>query len=151
MNHDRQNSSKDQENTGEGAKLIAFMLQQTLKEIPVNFDSNMVIDKTDPNLDIIIVHGDKPIDKNPGQSFALNYGDSSKFTYIAVGHNHTREQKKSDDGMKFRKEGFPAFCPADKYSKTFAHGNLPGVKIIITGENGLPIITDIPLKYDSPS
>jgi hypothetical protein len=148
MNHDRQTSSKDQENTGEGAKLIAFMLQQTLNGIPVNFSPTMIVDNLDPKLTVISIHGDKPVDKSSGQSFALNYGDSSKFTYIAMGHNHTRELKKTDDGFKYRKEGFPAFCPADNYSKTFAHGSLPGIKILVADKNGLPIVTDIPLKYD---
>lgn len=147
-NHGRIQSSKDQENTAEGEKLISFMLSQTLSGIPVNFDSNMIIDDSDPKLTFVSIHGDKPIDKGSGQSFALNYGDSSKFTYIAMGHNHTRELKKSDDGLKFRKEGFPAFCPADNYSKTFAHGSLPGFKMVHVDDLGMPIVSDISLKYN---
>ena len=147
-NHDRLQSSRDQENTGEGAKLIGFMLQESFKNIPVTFDSYRIVDDTDPHMTVILLHGDKPVDKSSGESIAWTHGNSSKFNYIATAHMHSRKQNPKDDGLKFRKEALPAFCPMDTYSKTVAHGSLPGIKLITTTEDKLPVIIDMPLHYD---
>ena len=148
-NHDRLQSAKDQENTGEGAKLIAFMLDETLVSTPVNFDSYRIIDDEDPNMTVITLHGDKPVDKEPGQSIAWTFGNPSKFNYILTAHMHSRKQNPKDDGLTFRKEALPAFCPLDTYGKTVAHGSLPGFKLISAGKNKLPLVVDIPLHYDN--
>ena len=117
--------------------------------VTITFDSYRIVDDRDPNLTIIMLHGDKPVDKESGQSIAWEYGNPAKFNYIAIAHMHSRKQFPKDDGLKFRKESFPAFCPADTYSKTVAHGSLPGYKIVkATSKNGLPMVLDIPLKYD---
>ena len=147
-NHDRLQSAKDQENTGEGAKLLAFMLDQSLVDIPVNFDSFRIVDDEDPDMTVILLHGDKPVDKESGQSIAWAYGNSNKFNYIATAHMHSRKQNPKDDGLRFRKEALPAFCPLDDYSKTVAHGSMPGIKLVSTDDDGLPITLDIPLHYE---
>jgi hypothetical protein len=147
LNHDRLESAKDQENTGEGAKLIAFMLQETLKHVPVTFNSYRIIDDTDPKLTIILLHGDKSIDKDSAQSIAWNYGNSSKFNYIMTAHMHSRKLNPKEDGLTYRKEALPAFCPIDTYGQTVANGSLPGVKIIHSSEDGLPIVLDLPIYY----
>jgi len=149
-NHGRMQSAKDQENTAEAEKLIAFMLDESLDNVNIIFDPYRIVDNEDPNMTIIVLHGDKPIDRASGQSIAWEYGDSSKFNFIGVAHMHSRKQNPKDDGLRFRKESFPAFCPADTYSKTVAHSSMPGYKIITTtNEDKLPIITDIPLYYDA--
>jgi hypothetical protein len=148
-NHDRMSSSHDEENTGEGAKLIAFMLKETLNTVNVNFNSYRTIDDTDPNITVILLHGDKPVDRESGQSIAWTHGNPKKFNYIMTAHMHSRKQNPKDDGLNFRKEALPAFCPMDTYSQTVAHGSLPGVKMLLTGENKLPITFDIPLRYDN--
>ena len=148
-NHDRISSNRSEENTGEGAKLIAFMLQETLEDIPVNFDSFRIVDNEDPKMTVILLHGDKPVDKEPGQSIAWTYGNPDKFNYIMTAHMHSRKQMPKDDGLTFRKEALPAFCPSDNYAKTVAHGSLPGFKLVSAGSNKLPLVMDIPLHYDA--
>jgi len=147
-NHDRLASNKAEDSTAEGAKLIAYMLDETFTNITIEFDPYRIVDNTDPALTIITLHGDKPIDKASGQSIAWEYGDSSKFNYIAVAHMHSRRQNPTDDGLRFRKESFPAFCPSDTYSKTVAHGSMPGFKIVYVDQGKAPTILDIPLTYD---
>lgn len=148
-NHDRLSSNSAEENTGEGAKLIAFMIKESLGDIPVNFDSYRIVDDVDPKMTIILLHGDKPIDKSSGESIAWTYGNSSKFNYIMTAHMHSRKQNPKDDGLNFRKEALTSFCPMDTYSKTVAHGSLPGVKLISINKDNLPLVLDIPLHYDN--
>ena len=145
-NHDRLQNDKKAEDTAEGAKIIAYMLNETLS-IPVAFDPGMVISDVDPNLRVIIMHGDYPIDKADGQRVAWEYGDSNKFNYILTAHTHSRQQKPNDDGLKFRKETLPAFCPSDDYAKKVAHASAPGYKIALFTDGGLRT-TDIMLDYD---
>jgi len=148
MNHDRIQSSKNQEDTGEGAKLIAYMLEMTLPTINIKFDPGMIVDDEDPFLTIITMHGDYPADKLSGQSIAWEYGDSMKFNYIVTGHMHSRKQNPKEDGLRFRKIAMPAFCPSDNYAKTVAHASLPGIQIVEATHDGLPIVTDYPLYYE---
>ena len=148
-------SNRSEENTAEAEKLIAFMLKESIgvryserELVSINFDSYRIVDDEDPNMTVILLHGDKPIDKASGQSIAWEYGNSSKFNYIAVAHMHSRKQDPKDDGLKFRKEQLPAFCPADTYGKTVAHESLPGYKIVKASSNKIPLTLDIPLYYD---
>ncbi len=154
-NHGRMASNKAEENTAEAEKLIAFMIKESIEVqylerdlISINFDSYRIVDDEDPNMTVILLHGDKPIDKASGQSIAWEYGNPSKFNYIAVAHMHSRKQDPKDDGLKFRKEQLPAFCPADTYGKTVAHESMPGYKIIKASSNKVPLVIDIPLYYD---
>ena len=146
-NHDRMSSDKNEENTGEGAKLIAYMLKHTLPSIKVNFDPNIIISNYDPNLTIIAMHGDNPIDKASGQSIAWEHGSSDKFNYIVTGHMHSRKQNPKDDGLKFRKTALPAFCPIDSYGKTVTHPTKPGFQMVGMIDNRFTV-TDISLNYD---
>ena len=154
-NHSRLASNAAEENTAEAEKLIAYMLRKSIGVrynerdlVSINFDSYRIVDDEDPNITIILLHGDKPIDKASGQSIAWEYGNSSKFNYIAVAHMHSRKQNPKDDGLRFRKEQLPAFCPADTYAKTVAHESLPGYKIVKASSNKVPIVLDIPLYYE---
>lgn len=150
-NHDRLQSNKAQENTGEGAKLVSFMLAESLKHenVRVTFDPNKIVNNDDPRLVMIVLHGDKPIDKAPGQEIAWNLGNPNKFNYIVAAHTHSRKQEPKNDGLTFRKETLSAFCPADDYAKTVAHGSLPGVKVVAgIYDSGLPLVNDIPLYYE---
>lgn len=146
-NHDRQSSSKNEENTAEGAKLIAYMLRNSLN-VPVIFDSNYVKDNDDSNICLLILHGDNPVDKESVQTLSWDYGDPSKFNYVVTAHLHSRKTEPKNDGLRYRKEQIQAFCPADNYGKTVSTGSLPGFKVIYASKDGLPIVLDIPLHYD---
>jgi len=149
-NHDRLSSDKNEENTGEAERLVAFMLEETITNeyIKFSFHPGLIIDDLDPNLTIITMHGDYPVDKASGQSIAWEYGNNNKFNYIVTAHMHSRKQNPKEDGLKFRKVQMPAFCPSDDYAKTVAHPSLPGFQIVYADANGLPIVTDYPLYYE---
>ncbi len=124
------------------------MLDQTLEEIDVIFDPGMIVDDSDPNMTVILLHGDLKVDNESGQNIAWNFGNSNKFNYIATAHKHSRNQNPKDDGLRFRKEALPAFCPSGDYAKTVAHASMPGIKVVTTTTDGLPITVDYPLHYD---
>jgi hypothetical protein len=147
-NHDRMSSDRNEENTGEAAKLLAYMLDHSLDSVNVRFDPGIIIDDSDPNMVIITMHGDYPVDKLSGQSIAWEYGNPAKFNYIATAHYHSRKQNPKEDGLRFRKCALPAFCPSDDYAKTVAHASMPGFQVITTTDDKLPIIIDYPLHYD---
>lgn len=147
MNHDRLSADKKTENTAEGAKLVAYLLRMAL-DVDVNFNSNMVIDDIDPNMCVILSHGDNPVDKEPADSIALEYGNPNKFTYYVTAHTHGRKQEPKNDRKLFRKETLPAFCPGDAYAKRVALGTAPGIKIAGAQRIGAPITIDIPIFYD---
>jgi len=146
-NHDRLQSDKSYENTAEGAKLIAYMLDYSLEGIQVVFSSSYIADDDDPGLCMIYLHGDNPIDKESVQTLSWNFGNPDKFNYVFTGHMHSRKMEPKNDGLKYRKEQLPAFCPSDNYAKTLTAGSMPGFKIV-TISNGVPVSVDIALKYD---
>jgi hypothetical protein len=147
-NHDRLASNKAEENTGEGAKLVSYMLSVIYPDIEMTFDPGMVVNSADENMNVIIMHGDYPIDKAPAQAVAWEYGSTDKFNYILTAHMHSRRMDPKNDGLKFRKEALPGFCPADDYSKTVAHPSMPGYKLAyFNDKTGLTTI-DKSLIYD---
>ena len=147
MNHDRLESDKSKESTAEGAKLIAFMLDEMF-DIPVVFDPGILVNDLDPTVRVIILHGDYPVDKESGQSIAWEFGEADKFNYIATAHMHSRKQEPKNDGLKFRKEQLPAFCPADPYAKTVAHPSMPAVKFMYSKGDGTIVTYDYGLSYE---
>jgi len=147
-NHDRLESNKSYENTAEGAKLIAYMLKRSLQTIPVVFSSSHVVDDDDPNMCMIYLHGDNPIDKESVQTLSWNFGNPDKFNYVLTAHMHSRKVEPKNDGLKYRKEQVMAFCPSDNYAKTLTAGSMPGFKMIACRDNKAPISFDISLSYD---
>ena len=117
-------------------------------DVPVVFSSNYVVDDEDPNMCMIYLHGDNPIDKESVQTLSWNFGNPDKFNYVLTAHAHSRKVEPKNDGLKYRKEQLPAFCPGDNYAKTLSPGTMPGIKIIICGEEKAPVSMDISLKYD---
>jgi len=147
-NHDRMQSSKNQENTAEGAKLIAYMLRKSLRSIPVEFSSSYVVDDDDPNMCMIYLHGDNPLDKESVQTLSWNFGNPDKFNYVITAHMHSRKMEPKNDGLRYRKEQIEAFCPSDDYAKTLTAGSMPGFKLITCGNDKAPVTVDISLSYD---
>ena len=145
-NHDRLANDRNVENTAEGAKLISYMLKSSLS-VPVNFSANYVVDDVDDNICLTIMHGDYPLDKESVQTIAWDLGNPAKFNYVMTAHTHGRKQEPKNDGLRYRKETMPAFCPGDDYAKTLSTGTLPGCKIVIADDMGLPVTMDIPLNY----
>jgi UDP-2,3-diacylglucosamine pyrophosphatase LpxH len=149
-NHDRLQADKSMDRTDEAGKLIAYMLDTSLEGVPVQFDSDMIVDNNDPNLCIILLHGDNKVDNEDARALSWNYGDPNKFNYICTGHYHSRSIKSKDDGLKYRKEVLPSFCPLDKrFGKTVSTGSSPGIKFLGFDNTFKSIMSmDLSLNYD---
>ncbi len=145
-NHDRLADRKDLEPSDEGGKLVFFMLNNTFKDIKVVWDPDRV-QFTSGEITFVLLHGDQGQDKKSGQEIAWNLGDSTKYNLILVGHTHSRQINKNDDGIGFRKMVCPAFCPTDNYAERLGYNSLPGYVLITPDENGYPIVADHPLHY----
>jgi len=145
-NHDRLADRKDLEPSDEGGRLVFYMLDNSFDSIDVQWDPDKVI-WDDGNLTFIILHGDQGQDKRSGQDIAWNLGNPLNYNLILVGHTHSRQISKNDDGIGFRKMICPAFCPTDSYAERLGYNSLPGFLIIKEDINGYPVITDYPIKY----
>ncbi len=145
-NHDRLADRKDLEPSDEGGKLVFFMLDNTFPNIKVVWDPDRV-QFTKETITFIVLHGDLGQDKKSGQEIAWNLGNSTKYNLILVGHTHSRQINKNDDGIGFRKMVCPAFCPTDGYAERLGYNSLPGYTLVTPDKNGYPIVSDHPLHY----
>jgi len=145
-NHDRQSDRKDLEPTDEGGRLVFYMLDNTFDDVNVVWDPDKVI-WNDGRLTFIILHGDQGQDKRSGQDIAWNLGNPANYNLILVGHTHTRQIAKNDDGIGFRKMVCPAFCPTDSYAERLGYNSLPGFLLIKEDDTGYPVVMDFPLNY----
>lgn len=146
-NHGRLHSNRDLEPTDEGEKLIFYMIQNTfINDLKVIWDPDKVI-FTKSNLTFIILHGDQGQDKKSGQDIAWNLGQNGTYNLILVGHTHSRQINKNDDGIGYRKMVCPAFCPTDSYAERLGYNSLPGFLLITEDNHGFPIVSDHPIYY----
>lgn len=145
-NHGRLADRKDLEPTDEGEKLIFYMIQNSFKDIEVFWDPDKVI-FSEGSLTFILLHGDQRQDTRPGQEIAWNLGKGNSYNLVLVGHTHSRQINKNDDGQNFRRMVCPAFCPTDSYAERLGYNSLPGYLLIREDMNGYPIITDLPIHY----
>lgn len=146
-NHDRTLSDRELEESNEGAKLIFFMLKNSLTGIEViHTDHRTVFDIG--NIRFINLHGDQGLDKKSADKIAWKYGDQSKFNFILEGHYHSRIIEKDNDCTSYRKMNCPAFAPTDDYAERLGVGSASGW-LMITEVDGLPKIIDTPINYES--
>lgn len=145
-NHDRLADRKDLEPSDEGGKMVFFMLDNTFPDVKVEWDPDKIIFKRN-YLTFILLHGDQGQDKKSGQDIAWNLGDSKTYNVILVGHTHSRQISKNDDGKDYRKMVCPAFCPTDSYAERLGYNSLPGYLLINEDGNGYPVVKDIPLHF----
>lgn len=145
-NHGRMAQHKDLEPSDEGEKLIFYMIQHSFKDVEVIWDPDKVAFTKD-NLSFVLLHGDQGQDKRPGQEIAWQLGRSDTYNLILVGHTHSRQIAKGDDGDNFRKMVCPAFCPTDSYAERLGFRALPGFLLVRENMYGLPVVSDYPLHY----
>ncbi len=148
-NHDRLNADKNLENTAEGAKLIAYMLNSMITDVPVLFDSQ-ILKYNSGKLRFIAQHGDLNADKKKNvDAVVWEHGESDKFNIVITGHHHSRIIQRGDDTYMAMRISVPAFCPQDDYAKHSGYTNNPGF-LIFQEKQGRPAILDIPIVYELP-
>lgn len=146
-NHDRLNADKKLENTAEGAKLLAYMLNALLPiSVSVEFDSRL-LKFASGNLFYIVQHGDLGADKKRKvEEVVWQHGEQDKFNIVINAHHHSRIIARGDDIHNAIRISAPSFSPTDDYSKDCGYSNNPGI-LIFREKQGRPVVVDIPLIY----
>lgn len=159
-NHDRMTADNKLDNTGEGAKLLAYMLQKDFPNIPIDFNSTALIKNID-GINYILTHGDKSFSKKDAAKVIFDYGDSSIFNLWIEGHKHTRETKKafktnqtlyhevdsvSLDELKYRKIVLPALFTGNYYSESLGYAGTAGFVITENNGSGYPNVYDFTIN-----
>lgn len=147
-NHDRLSHSNKIENTGEGGKLLYYMLSKEFKDLPMEY-SNYVISKEIDGIRYLLTHGDKNFSRKDSVKFVLDYGDNSKYNVVLEGHKHTRlgrsslskQLKKyedievvSIDDLNYRKINVPSLFTGNYFSETLGFSGTSG--FVVTENNG---------------
>lgn len=144
-NHDRLQADKELEDTNEGAKLLFYMLSISLPDIDIIHTAHKTVFEANGLL-FINMHGDQGLDKKSADKIVWKNGKQDKFNLILEGHWHSRIITKEDDCGNYRKMHCPAFAPTDDYADRLGLGSASGW-LMITEQEGLPRITDIPINY----
>lgn len=145
-NHDRCLDDRELEESNEGAKLLFFMLKNSLSGVEViHTDHRTIFDNG--NLRFITLHGDQGLDKKSADKIVWKYGKQDKFNLILEGHWHSRIIDKESDTTSYRKMHCPAFAPTDDYAERLGLGATSGW-LAITEKEGLPMVLDIPINYE---
>ena len=147
-NHDRMTASNKLDNTGEGGKLLWFMLSKDFPNLEMNYH-NSVLSKEIDGINYLLTHGDKGYSKKDFSKFVLDYGSTDKYNLVIEGHLHTRKTLKSMafekkyyeevevvsyDDSNYRKLIAPSLFTGNWYSESLGFGGNAGM--IITENNG---------------
>ena len=147
-NHDRMTASNKLDNTGEGGKLLWYMLTKDFPNLEVDYH-NSVLSKEIDGINYLLTHGDKGYSKKDFSKFVLDYGSTQKYNLVIEGHLHTRRTLKSMamekkyyneievvsyDDSNYRKIIAPSLFTGNWYSESLGFGGNAGM--IITESNG---------------
>lgn len=147
-NHDRMTASNKLDNTGEGGKLLWFMLTKDFPDLPIDYHNSVLTKKID-GINYLLTHGDKGYSKKDFSKFVLDYGQTGEYNLVIEGHLHTRrtlksfayEKKKynevevvSYDDSNYRKLIAPSLFTGNWYSESLGFGGNAGM--LITESNG---------------
>jgi hypothetical protein len=138
-NHDRPTSSNKEEQNGEIAELIFWMLEKSLPNVKFNYDHSLLAVQID-GINQILVHGDKGHSKdNKIGSLVFLHGRQDMFNLVLCGHLHSRIT--GCDTSKYRKLTIPSIFTGDAYSDDLGFTGTAGFTVIIS-DNGKPITHD---------
>jgi hypothetical protein len=158
-NHDRITPSKDIDNMGEGANIVAFMLQQHYGDsLDINFHP-LLINKEIDGMFYILTHGDKGLSKKHPTKLVADFGDNEMFNLILEGHLHSLAKKKtvrrsqvdyqdvslvSIDDMNYRQHTIPPLFTGNYWSESMGFASTAGAQICTNaGGRGFPETIDI--------
>ena len=149
-NHDRMTASNKLDNTGEGGKLLWFMLTKDFPELPIDYH-NSVLAKNIDGINYLLTHGDKGYSKKDFSKFVLDYGQTGEYNLVIEGHLHTRRTLKSMsfekknynevevvsyDDSNYRKLIAPSLFTGNWFSESLGFGGNAGMLITESNGNG---------------
>ena len=158
-NHDRMTASNKLDNTGEGGKVLWYMLTKDFPEIEIDYH-NSVLTKEIDGINYLLTHGDKGYSKKDFSKFVADYGRSGVYNLIMEGHLHTRKTKKtmaferkyyqdievvSFDDSTYRKLIVPSLFTGNWFSESLGFGGNAGFVISVNNGKGYPNIADYTL------
>ena len=147
-NHDRMTASNKLDNTGEGGKLLWFMLTKDFPDLPIDYHNSVLAKKID-GINYLLTHGDKGYSKKDFSKFVLDYGQTGEYNLVIEGHLHTRRTLKSMsfekkvynevevvsyDDSNYRKLIAPSLFTGNWFSESLGFGGNAGM--LITENNG---------------
>ena len=158
-NHDRMTSSNKLDNTGEGGKVLWYMLTKDFPNITIDYH-NSVLTKEIDGVNYLLTHGDKGYSKKDFSKFVMDYGKTDIYNLILEGHLHTRKTKKtmaferkyyqdvevvSFDDSTYRKIVVPSLFTGNWFSESLGFGGNAGFIISTNNGKGIPHIYDYTL------
>jgi len=145
-NHDRTTSDKGEDDKGEIADVLFYILQRIYGDhLPIEYDP-LVITKEIDGINYMITHGDKKVIKKDPRDFLFEYGRNDMFNVVLTGHLHERSIAK--DTEKYRWLRCPSIFTGNWYSEQNNWHSHSGILMIENDGHGLPTVTDISISPD---
>lgn len=154
-NHDRFSNSKEIENTGEGGKVLAYLLSISFPTLEIDCNDLILVKKID-GINYLLTHGDKNLNNKEISKIVFDYGDNTLFNFFVEGHKHTRVVKKTNkltyyedyefvglDEQKYRKATIPSLFTGNYFSESIGFCGNSGFAISINNGKGIPNFHDI--------
>lgn len=158
-NHDRMTASNKVDNTGEGGKILWYMIKKDFPDIPVRYHNSVLSVEID-GINYLLTHGDKGYSKKEFSKFVLDYGKPSIYNVILEGHLHSRIYEKavkagrtqyedieavSMDDVGYRKIICPSIFTGNWFSESLGFSSAAGMIICENNGKGQPHAYDISL------
>ena len=156
-NHDRMTASNKVDNTGEGGKILWYMLKKDFPNIPVRYHNSVLSVEID-NINYLLTHGDKGYSKKEFSKFVLDYGNQKMYNLVMEGHLHSRIYSKAVksnkteyddiemvtmDDVGYRKIICPSIFTGNWYSESLGYSSAAGMIITYNNGKGQPNVLDI--------
>lgn len=123
-NHDRGDSRRDVDATGEIGLMILEQLKRNYQgTVPVLYDSLLMYQKID-GIGFGLTHGHNSISKKKGEDLTFDYGDNNLYNVWVQGHLH--EMKVLQNTVKVLKVVAPSIFPGNYYSESLGFNSNPG-------------------------
>lgn len=158
-NHDRMTASNKLDNTGEGGKVLWYMLQKDFPNVPINYH-NSVLSREIDGINYLLTHGDKGYSKRDFSKFVLDYGSTDIYNLVLEGHLHSRFTKKvvsygkkvygdlevvHHDDLNYRKVIVAPLFTGNWFSESLGYGSSAGFLITQNNGAGRPNVHDYSL------
>lgn len=151
-NHDRTSIKTDLDPRGGVAQLLAYMLQQSNKELSVTWDP-MLVSKEIDGIQYIMTHNHLGVSKNDMAKVFWEYGEQGIYNILLGGHWHSRRGKRQYrqvdqvywDQANYRALSVAPLFTGNFYSESNGWTSSSGITIIENNGAGKPNVYDITL------
>jgi hypothetical protein len=158
-NHDRMTPSKKIDNTGEGGKVLWYMLKKDFPDLPINYHNSVLAVEID-DINYLLTHGDKGYSRKEISKFVMDYGRTDMYNLVLEGHLHSRIVKKtfrsvrtqyeeietvSLDDLNYRKIVCASLFTGNWFSESLGFNSAAGITVSENNGRGKPNVFDYSL------